>query len=356
MTMEKGIRVTVGMSGGVDSSAAALVLQQKGYEVEGVTLRLRGGRLAGLSGAADQDIEDARRVCEVLGIPHRVLDLSDRFCACVVDEFAREYLAGRTPNPCVTCNRAIKFGAMLEDARAHGSAYAATGHYARREFDEASGRWRLYRVASGKDQSYVLYGLSQDQLAGTLFPLWGMEKEEVRALAQAHGCRWPTRETAWRSVLSRTTITRRLLSGTRGAPWSREILWTKKAGCSGGTRGSDGTPSASAGGWASRWGGRCSSCASTRRPTRVVLGEEGRQMADELTADEVNFLSVAPPEGPIRVEAKIRYQAPPAPALLEPLGGGRVHVRFDKPQRSVTPGQAVVFYDGDLVLGGGRIR
>ena len=356
MTMEKGIRVTVGMSGGVDSSAAALVLQQKGYEVEGVTLRLRGGRLVGLSGAADQDIEDARRVCEVLGIPHRVLDLSDRFCACVVDEFAREYLAGRTPNPCVTCNRAIKFGAMLEDARAHGSAYAATGHYARREYDEASGRWRLYRAASGKDQSYVLYGLSQDQLAGTLFPLWGMEKEDVRALARAHGLPVAHKGDSMEICFVPDDDHAAFIERYTGRAMEPGDFVDEEGRVLGRHKGIGRYTIGQRKGLGIALGRPMFVVRIDAAANRVVLGEEGRQMADELTADEVNFLSVAPPEGPIRVEAKIRYQAPPAPALLEPLGGGRVHVRFDKPQRSVTPGQAVVFYDGDLVLGGGRIR
>ena len=176
--------ILVGMSGGVDSSVAALILQRQGCAVTGVTLRLRGGRLAASTGAgAQQDIDDARRVCDALGIEHRVLDLTAAFCRCVVDEFAAEYLAGRTPNPCVTCNRTIKFGAMLDYALENGMDGVATGHYARREFDAAAGRWALYRADSLKDQSYVLYGLSQEQLARVRFPLWGYGKEEVRALA-----------------------------------------------------------------------------------------------------------------------------------------------------------------------------
>ena len=181
-------QVMVGMSGGVDSSAAALLLKRQGFQVTGITLRLRGGRLLKQGGAdAEKDIRDAARVCAVLGIEHRVLDLSDTFRRCVVDAFAQDYLAGRTPNPCVVCNRTIKFGAMLDYALERGADYIATGHYAHTAYDPSSGRWRLYRGGSAKDQSYVLYGLSQEQLAHTLFPLWGMEKDSVRELAREAG-------------------------------------------------------------------------------------------------------------------------------------------------------------------------
>ena len=183
-----GEKILVGMSGGVDSAVAALLLMKQGYQVSGCTLRLRGGRLVSIgNGNGETEIEDARTVCRTLGIEHLVLDLSDRFCRQVVDVFAEEYRRGRTPNPCVVCNRTIKFGGMLDYARQQGYDAIATGHYVRRAYWEEGKRWQLFRADSRKDQSYVLYGLSQDQLAQVRFPLYGLEKEEVRRLARENG-------------------------------------------------------------------------------------------------------------------------------------------------------------------------
>ncbi|MBS5481351.1 MAG: 7-cyano-7-deazaguanine synthase [Clostridiales bacterium] len=167
------------MSGGVDSSAAAWLLKQQGYTVVGITLRLHG--------QADRDCADARRVCDKLGMEHRILDGRERFRDIVVSRFIADYYAGRTPNPCVVCNRRIKFGWMLDEALRNGADGIATGHYANVAFDPASGRWQLRCSHSGKDQSYMLYGLSQGQLAHTLFPLQDREKEEVRRLAKEAG-------------------------------------------------------------------------------------------------------------------------------------------------------------------------
>ena len=171
--------IWLGMSGGVDSSAAAWLLKQQGYTVVGITLRLHG--------QADRDCADARRVCDKLGMEHRILDGRERFRDIVVSRFIADYYAGRTPNPCVVCNRRIKFGWMLDEALRNGADGIATGHYANAAFDPASGRWQLRCSHSGKDQSYMLYGLSQGQLAHTLFPLQDREKEEVRRLAKEAG-------------------------------------------------------------------------------------------------------------------------------------------------------------------------
>ena len=349
--------VVLGMSGGVDSSVAALLLKEQGYHVIGVTLMLRGGRLAEGSGSgALRDIEDARRVCEALRVEHRVLDLSDAFCRCVVDEFVEEYCRGRTPNPCVTCNRTIKFGALLEYALTEGADYVATGHYAHTAYDSVTGRWQLWKADSAKDQSYVLYSLSQHQLSHTLFPLWGWEKEAVRALAREHRLpvadKGDSMETcfvpdgghaafieAYTGRIMRpgdfVDETGRVLGRHQGI--GRYTIGQRK-------------------GLGIALGRPMYVVRLDTEKNRVILGEEGRQMASSLFASPVNFVSIAPPQEPLVVEAKIRYQAPPAAALLTPLPDGTVRLVFENPQRSVTPGQAVVFYRGNLVLGGGTIQ
>ena len=178
--VDMGKKIWVGMSGGVDSAAAAALLLEQGVETTGVTLRLRPT-------GAEQDIADAQRVCRALGIEHRVLDFTGCFRRCVIAPFVEEYLAGRTPNPCVRCNQAVKFGAMLDAALESGADGIATGHYARVQRDPESGRYRLYRTPSRKDQSYMLYGLTQRQLSHTLFPLAGLEKQAVREIAEKRG-------------------------------------------------------------------------------------------------------------------------------------------------------------------------
>ena len=348
--------ILVGMSGGVDSSVAALILQRQGCAVTGVTLRLRGGRLAASTGAGVQrDIDDARRVCEALGIEHRVLDLTDAFCRCVVDEFAAEYLAGRTPNPCVTCNRTIKFGAMLDYALENGMDGVATGHYARREFDAAAGRWALYRADSLKDQSYVLYGLSQEQLARVRFPLWGYGKEEVRALAREASLPVADKGDSMETCFVPDSGHAAFIEWYTGAAMQPGDFVDESGHVLGRHQGIGRYTIGQRKGLGVALGRPMYVVGIDASTNTVILGEEGRQLADTLTAGPVNYVSIAPPAAPLRVQAKIRYQAPAAPATLTPLPGGMARVAFDAPQRSVTPGQSVVFYDGDKLLGGGCI-
>ena len=351
------VHILVGMSGGVDSSVAALILQRQGCAVTGVTLRLRGGRLAASTGAgAQQDIDDARRVCDALGIEHRVLDLTDAFCRCVVDEFAAEYLAGRTPNPCVTCNRTIKFGAMLDYALENGMDGVATGHYARREFDAAAGRWALYRADSLKDQSYVLYSLTQEQLAHTLLPLGGMSKTEVREIARDNGfinakkresqdiCFVPDGDYA--AFIERYTgepnrpgnfvdgegrvlgrhrgFVRYTIGQRRGLGLSlREPLYV---------------------------------CAKRAADNTVILGRGEELFSKSLTASGINLIACERISSPLRLRAKVRYKQREQWATVEQTAEDRLRVDFDEPQRAVTPGQAVVLYDGSCVVGGGTIE
>ena len=348
-------RVFAAMSGGVDSAAAALLLLQAGCDVTGVTLRLHGFQdRPGLCGSADE-IDTARSVAAALGIPHVVLDLSERFREKVMDRFVSEYVRGRTPNPCVDCNREIKFGALLDWALDQGADAMATGHYARVRFDGALGRWQLLRGADRrKDQTYFLYQLTQHQLSHLLLPAGDYEKPALRALAAAHGlsnaqkadsqdiCFVPDGD--YVSFLRQQGA--ELVPGDFVDEAGRVLGRHKGLPCY--TLGQRKGLGVSAG---------APLYVLAKDPARnaVVLGADSALYTSELTAERVNWLSIPAPDGPLSVTARTRYSQREAAAHVEPLPGGRARVVFRDPQRAVTPGQAVVFYDGDLVLGGGTI-
>ena len=347
-------RVFVAMSGGVDSAAAALLLLRAGWDVTGVTLRLHSFRdRPGLCGSAD-DIETARTVAAALGIPHMVLDLQELFREKVMDRFVSEYLAGRTPNPCIDCNREIKFGALLDWALDQGADAFATGHYARVR-QSPCGRWQLLRGADRrKDQTYFLCRLTQHQLSHLLLPAGDYEKPALRALAAACGlsnahkadsqdiCFVPDGD--YVSFLRRCGA--ELVPGDFLDPGGR-VLGRHK-----------GLPCYTIG---QRKGLGISADAplyvlkKDLARNAVILGEDRALYTSELTAEQVNWLSIPAPDEPLSVTAKTRYSQREAAAVAEPLPDGRVRVSFQEPQRAITPGQAVVFYDGDLVLGGGTI-
>ncbi len=353
-------RVLCAMSGGVDSAVAALLLQQQGYAVSGATMRLFAqtdvllppdGTCGSLS-----DCADAAAVCARLSIPHGIFSFQEDFRREVIERFGAAYAQGETPNPCIDCNRYMKFGRFMQEARALGFDRIATGHYARIE-KAPSGRYILKKAVDvGKDQSYVLYSLSQDTLAHTLFPLGTLSKAEIRDIAQAHQftnahkpdsqdiCFVPDGDyaafledklsvslpcgdfvrTDTGRVVGRHKGLHRYTIGQRkglGIAAEKPLYVVQK----------------------------------DRSENRVLLGDNAELFRDSLRAGDCNWIAFDTLDAPCRVTARTRYNQKETPATITPLESGDVHVQFDTPQRAVTPGQAVVFYDGDTVVGGGTI-
>lgn len=339
------MKAAVGLSGGVDSAAAAHILKNRGYEVMGITLRLKPGNLT------DGDIEDARRVADGLDIPLTVLDLRDFFEKNIINDFSSEYLSGRTPNPCIECNKLVKFGSMLDFALESGCDALATGHYAR--IEEKNGEYFLRRTGSPKDQSYFLYRLNQAQLSRIIFPLADMDKEQIRAEAARAGI---------------SVAAKRDSQEICFVPDDDYVRFLTERGISSPT----GNFVDGAGNILGKHNGIINYTVGQRkglgafgRPmfvnsidpvnNTVVIGENGTQYSPGLTADCASWISGKAPREPFRANVKIRFRAPEQPALIIPRDENSFSVRFDEPQRSVTPGQAAVILDGDTVLGGGRI-
>ena len=348
-------KVLVGMSGGVDSAACVLLLRQQGYEVSGVTLRLHYYKdRPGTCGSAD-DIEEAARVAAQMGISHQVLDLCGIFRREVMEHFVSEYCAGRTPNPCLDCNRELKFGAMLDWALAHGFDYVSTGHYARVGYDEAAGRHLLLRgVDTRKDQSYVLYQMTQRQLAHLLLPVGEYSKPEIRALAADFGLENAQKPDSQDICFVPDGDYVRFLREFGGVAPEPGDFVDASGRILGRHRGLV----------AYTTGQRKGLGVSADRPlyvlskdaerNTVLLGDDAELFSAALLASRVNWI-VAPPTEPLRVTAKTRYSQRESAATVTPLENGAVRVDFDVPQRAVTAGQAVVFYCGDVVAGGATI-
>jgi len=355
-------KVMVGMSGGVDSSVSALLLRDMGYDVMGVTLKLFSDEDIIEADKIDRtccalsDVEDARSVAYKLGFSHLVFNFKDKFRECVMNQFAECYLKGGTPNPCIECNRHIKFDKMLMRAKELDYDYIATGHYAVIDFDEKSGRYLLKRAKDRtKDQTYVLYSLTQEQLKHTIFPLGNLTKQEVREIAEKAGlvnsrkpdsqdiCFVPDGDYAsFIRKFKNIDVPEGYFVSTDG-----EILGKHK-GIINYTIGQRK-------GLGIALGKPAYVIKKDMEKNQVIIGDESSLYTDSLDVCDVNLIPFDSLEEPVKITAKTRYSQSEQDAVLSYKGDGIYHVDFENPQRAITKGQAAVFYDGDVVIGGGTI-
>ncbi len=364
--------IAVAMSGGVDSSTVAAMLRAEGHDVIGLTMQLwNQRRLAGHEGMPESvqgrccsldDVYDARRVAETIGIPYYVVNHEERFERDVVQPFVQEYLSGRTPIPCSLCNNHLKFDQLLIVARQIGADKVATGHYAQVAWNDQRGRWLLKRpVDKAKDQTYFLFGLTQEQLSRTLFPLGGMTKPEVRELARKHGLviaeKPDSQEICFVPGGDYKAFLDAYLSEQGGAltETAGEMV-TSDGRVIGEHSGVHNFTVGQRKGLGLATGSPLYVIQIKNDTRQVVVGNDEQLYSRTLRARRVNLISVADLPEPMRVAVKIRHKHQPAPAVIESEGPDQILVTFDEAQRAITPGQAAVFYDGDVVVGGGWVE
>ena len=358
--MENTPGALIAMSGGVDSSVAAYLMKQAGYRCMGATMRLYQNEDLGQCGfhtcCSAKDVEDAADVAFQLDIPFEVINYTDEFREKVIKKFIATYETGGTPNPCIDCNRYMKFDKMLAFAREHGLDYVVTGHYARIEQDPDTGRWLLKKALYGeKDQSYVLYVLTQDELAHTRFPLGGMDKPSIRALAEKAGfCNAHKHDSQDICFVPDGDYARFMEDFTGKHYPAGDFLDEngKKVGThNGAVRYTIGQRK----GLGLAMGAPVYVCAKDMQANTVTVGPEENLFDRIVYADEVNWIAIPELTAPLRVTARTRYHQTEQAATVYPAGEGQFRLEFDQPQRAPTPGQAVVLYQGDVVLGGGTI-
>jgi tRNA-specific 2-thiouridylase len=363
--------IAVAMSGGVDSSTVAAMLKAEGQELVGLTMQLwNQRRLADKDGMPEQvqgrccsidDVYDARRVAEMLSIPYYVVNHQERFERDVIRPFVDEYLAGRTPIPCSLCNNHLKFDQLLLTARQIGADQIATGHYARNEYDPQRGRWILKRPAdASKDQTYFLFGLSQEQLSRSLFPLGGFTKPEVRELARQYGLALANKPDSQEICFIpggdyKRFIDAYLAESGEALPDTAGELVTASGEVIGEHSGIHNFTVGQRKGLGVATGSPLYVIQINGADKQVVVGSDEHLYSRTLRGRRVNLISLDDLREPMRISVKIRHRHEAAPALLEKIGDDEVLVTFDQPQRAITPGQAAVFYDDDIVVGGAWI-
>jgi tRNA-specific 2-thiouridylase len=363
--------IAIAMSGGVDSSTVAAMLHSDGYNVIGLTMQLwNQRRLAGREGMPESvqgrccsidDVYDARRVAQQIGIPYYVVNHEDRFERDVVRPFVEEYLSGRTPIPCSLCNNHLKFDQLLIVAQQIGADRVATGHYARVAYNETRGRWLLKRPADhSKDQTYFLFGLTQDQLSRSLFPLGDMTKPQVRELAAKHGLAIAEKPDSQEICFVpggdyKRFIDAYLAEQGESLPDTAGELVTTAGEVIGEHSGIHNFTVGQRKGLGIATGSPLYVIQISGAQKQVVVGGDEHLYSQTLRAKRVNLISVEELHEPMRVTVKIRHRHEPAAAMIQRSGPDEILATFDEPQRAITPGQAAVFYDGDVVVGGGWI-
>jgi tRNA-specific 2-thiouridylase len=341
-------KVVVAISGGVDSSLAAALLKEEGCDVLGITIHHYGG---------NESLESAEQAAQNLKIPWHVLDFTKEFKSIVIEYFCNEYLAGRTPNPCVICNLEIKFGLLLEKAKSLGADYLATGHYAINEYDQKGKKFLLKRgIDESKDQSYFLYRLNQDVLPYILFPLGKFKKNQTRELAKKYGLKNYKKAESQEICFVQDDNYRKFLN--------QHIKDTIKPGKFKDKKGNilgehQGIPFYTIGqrkGLGVSLNKRMYVTEINSHENVIILGDDKDLYRDKLFVKDLSFISGDKLSNSIKAEVKIRYNSKKSPAIISPYGNDEVLINFEKPQRAVTPGQSAVFYQGDVVVGGGIIE
>ena len=352
-------RALIAMSGGVDSSVAAWLMQRDGFDCTGVTMRLTRNEAVNTEGlhtcCSERDIEDAAEVAYAMDIPYEVLDFTADFQEKIIDKFIRVYEAGGTPNPCIDCNRYMKFDHLLRWAEAHGLDHVVTGHYARVEQDEATGRWLLKKgLDENKDQSYVLYNLTQEQLAHVRLPLGGLHKSEVRALAEEQGFVNARKHDSQDICFVPDGDYARFMEDFTGKHYPAGDFLDESGRVVGTHNGAVRYTIGQRKGLGLAMGAPVYVCGKDMQANTVTVGPEEMLFDRIVYADEVNWIAIPELTGPLRVTARTRYHQVEQAATVYPAECG-FRLEFDQPQRAPTPGQAVVLYQGDTVLGGGTI-
>lgn len=349
-------KALIAMSGGVDSSVAAYLMLQQGFDCIGGTMRLYEAPQQSTICGSNQSVIDAQAVAQRLGIDHHVFSFSDLFAEKVIEKFVRCYECGLTPNPCIDCNRHLKFDALLEQALLLGCEYVVTGHYAQISENPDTGRFSLQKAADkAKDQTYFLSGLTQHQLKHTRFPLGALEKSEVRQIAQAQNFLNAKKKDSQDICFIPEGDYLAFMEGYTGKTYAPGPFLDESGAIVGTHRGAAGYTLGQRKGLGVAMGQPVYVCSKNMAENTVTLGPNEALFHRTLRANDWNWMPFAELTQPLRVMAKTRSRQTEQPAWVYPEDNGFARVEFDEPQRAITPGQAVVIYDGDFVVGGGTI-